>query len=123
MSTREEYRAACLRAEEAKAALDIAIGDARARLTPAALKDSAKRRIKSGATATSAAATRTVKRHPIAAASLLSALLLWLFRKPAWALSRTLYVKGRDTYHARSSRTPPELTAPELEAKEDSDEQ
>ncbi|SCW91406.1 hypothetical protein SAMN02927924_04015 [Sphingobium faniae] len=89
MNRETAYRAAAQQAEERKARFFLSAQAAKARVTPARLKQDAKDHV------TSAVMDGVVKvrQHPVAAGAGLAAFTLYLARRPLAALFRRLHVR------------------------------
>lgn len=92
MSRLENYRAANIRANEAKSAFLASLGVAKSRIAPSHLKADAKRKITEAVMDGGANAAAQIQARPIAFGAAASALLIFLMRKPLAALFRRLYV-------------------------------
>jgi hypothetical protein len=101
MTDEDRYRLASDRAKAARLRLDDAIGIARSRLAPARLKADAKDAAADAVRGLGVKARTTVANHPVTTGALIFGFFAWLFRRPLAALSRRLYVVGRDSYRAR----------------------
>jgi hypothetical protein len=101
--TDEQYQQAEERARIARVRFMGALSVARSRVTPARLKANAQAKLSQATSHAASRARATVVRHPFTTGSVLAALAAWLFRRPLGALSRHLFVRGRDWYRARIS--------------------
>lgn len=93
MSALDSYREATVRAEQKKAAFLASARAAKARVTPARLKQDA--RTKAGETVQEGIALAAAKigQRPVATGAAAGALLLFLMRRPLGSLFRRLYVR------------------------------
>lgn len=92
MSRTEDYRAASVRADQARSAFLGSITAAKARIAPARLKADTKRKIIETAMNGTANTAARIQERPIAVGAAAGAFLIFLTRKPLAALFRRLYV-------------------------------
>ncbi|CAN5450067.1 hypothetical protein BH10PSE14_BH10PSE14_17680 [soil metagenome] len=102
MTDEEKYRAATLRAETSRLLLADAWSTARERVSSERLKADAQARLKWAVDEGRAQARAAIRRHPLAIGLGAAGLLTFLFRRPLMALSRRLFVLGRNGFRARN---------------------
>ena len=93
MKREEAYRDAVLRADARRAALIASAHAARARVTPARLKQDARDKATETLMDGAAYAAAKVRQRPAATAAATGALALYLLRRPIAALFRRIYVR------------------------------
>lgn len=93
MSSEEQYRQASAQAEQRKAAFLSSATAAKERLAPARLKEDAKHKLSDGLANGKAYAEAKFHERPIAVGAAAGAAMLYLFRKPLWALFKPVYVR------------------------------
>ena len=93
MSLEERYAQATAEAAHKKAAFLCSTAAVKARVSPARLKQDAKQKVAVGMSNGSAYVAAKVQERPVAAGAAASALLLYMFRRPLWALFRRTYVR------------------------------
>lgn len=99
----EHYLQAEERARIAHARFLGALSVARARVAPARLKADVQAKLSEAASEAASRTRATAARHPFAIGALIAAFTAWLFRRPLGALSRHLFVLGRNRRRARIS--------------------
>lgn len=97
MNLESRYRAACERAYAAKGRLTLTAEDAKARITPAQLKQDAKDKVSGAIRGSIAQVAANVQQRPVAIGAAAAAFGLFLFRRPLAALFGRLYVRFRNT--------------------------
>lgn len=95
MTRLEAYRAACARAIVARTRLNDSAAVARARLTPARLKQDARDYAVQTMTDAGHRAARWVRAHPIAVGAATAAFIVYLARRPLAALFGRLHVRWK----------------------------
>jgi hypothetical protein len=93
MTDETAYRAACLRADAARARFHDSADAARARVAPARLKQDVKDKLSGAARNGAAKVVETARERPAVAAAWGAGLLLFFGRRPLAALFRRLYVR------------------------------
>ena len=93
MSLEERYAQATADAAQKQAALLCSAAAVKERISPARLKQDARQKIADGMSNGSAYVTAQVQERPVAAGAAVGALLLYMFRRPLWALFRRTYVR------------------------------
>lgn len=104
MNLESRYRAACERADIAKSRLDLTAADAKARVSPARLRQDVKDRARDAVSNSVAQVAAKAQQHPVAIGAAATAFGLFLFRRPLTALFGRLYVRFRDR-HIDNSET------------------
>ncbi|WP_030540516.1 hypothetical protein [Sphingobium sp. DC-2] len=99
MTAEERYRLATVEAERKKAAFLSSAAEAKARVSPARIKQDVKQKAGESLHNASAQAMAKANEHPVATAAGAGAFVLYLFRRPLAALFRRTYVR-------LSNRTP-----------------
>lgn len=97
MNLESRYRAACDRADAARGRLHLTAEEAKARITPARLKQDAKDRMSGAVRGSIAQVAANVQQRPVAIGAAATAFGLFLFRRPLAALFGRLYVRFRNT--------------------------
>lgn len=90
------YRAACDRADTAKGRLQLTAEEAKARITPARLKQDAKDKASGAVRGGIARIAAKAQQRPVAIGAAATAFGLFLFRRPLAALFGRLYVRFRN---------------------------
>ena len=93
MSLEEQYARATSQAEQRRAVFLSSAATAKARISPARLKQDVKNKAQNGLRDGSAKAKATVQEHPFAVGAAATALTLYFFRRPVSALLRRVYVR------------------------------
>lgn len=104
MTDEEQFRQASAEAERRKSAFLSSVAAAKARLSPARLKQDAKHKMSDGLYNSGSRAMATVSEHPVATGAAAGAVVLYLFRRPAWALFHRLYVRITNRTPDRSEK-------------------
>jgi hypothetical protein len=97
MNLESRYRAACDRADAAKGRLQLTAEEAKARITPARLKQDAKDKASGAVRGGIARIAAEAQQRPVAIGAAATALGLFLFRRPLAALFGRLYVRLKNT--------------------------
>lgn len=102
MNQQERYAQASAAADRKKAAFLSSASAAKARITPARLKQDIKQKAKDGLANGSVGIAAQVKERPVAFGAAGAALLLYFFRRPLSALFRRAYVRIKNHSPERS---------------------
>ncbi|WP_420145367.1 hypothetical protein [Sphingobium sp.] len=103
MNLESRYRAACDRADVARGRLRLTADDAKARITPARLKQDAKDGLGNAVSNSLSNMKAKALQRPVATGAAATAFGLFLFRRPLAALFGRLYV--RFTHNPELSET------------------
>ena len=93
MTAEEQYQRANVEVEQKKAALRSSAAAAKARLSPARLKEDAKHKVVGRLQQAKSTAMAQVNERPVATGAAAGALAIYLFRRPLSALFRRIYVR------------------------------
>lgn len=96
MNLESRYRAACDRADAAKGRLHLTAEEARARITPARLRQDAKDRAGAAVSNSIAQVAAKARQRPVAIGAAATAFGLFVFRRPLAALFGRLYVRFKN---------------------------
>ncbi len=98
MTDTQSYRDACAKAQIAKDRLAASADEAKARIAPARLKQDVVGKIKASACSMLSNTKAKAREHSVATSAAGGAFLLFLARRPLWALLRRSYVRVRTAY-------------------------
>ncbi len=96
MSRESEYRAACARVQERRAVMQASLDAAKARITPARIRQDIKAKTLASILNGGASLAAKVDQRPFATGAAAAAFALYLFRRPLAALFGRLFVRLRD---------------------------